>query len=84
MITLKLVNNFELKCLITNLFIDGGDGNAGIIDDPSSTASSDLSLSMSRHAEPREDPEIIKQWKEDQVIGFASFVISSLLIRFFI
>ena len=36
-------------------------------DDPNSTASSDLSLSVSKHVEPREDPEVIKQWKEDQV-----------------
>ena len=32
-----------------------------------STASSDLSLSNSKAAEPREDPEVIKQWKESQV-----------------
>ena len=36
-------------------------------DDLNSTASSELSLSVSRHVEPREDPEVIKQWKENQV-----------------
>ena len=41
------------------------DADAG--DDPSSTASSDLSLSVSKHVEPREEPEVIKQWKENQV-----------------
>jgi len=39
-----------------------GDGG----DDPNSTASSDLSLSVSKQTEPREDPEVIKLWKENQ------------------
>jgi len=42
---------------------EGGDGG----DDPNSTASSDLSLSVSKQTEPREDPEVIKLWKENQV-----------------
>ena len=42
------------------IFLDAGD-------DLNSTASSELSLSVSRHVEPREDPEVIKQWKENQV-----------------
>jgi hypothetical protein len=53
--------------------VSPGDVNAGTGDDPNSTASSDLSLSMSRHAEPREDPEVIKLWKENQVIFFSLF-----------
>merc|ERR1712083_836920 len=40
-------------------------GDAG--DDPNSTASSDLSLSVSKQTEPREDPEVIKLWKENQI-----------------
>ena len=36
-------------------------------DDPNSTASSDLSLSVSKKEEPREEPEVIKKWKENQV-----------------
>merc|ERR1712001_14093 len=48
---------------------DAGDiTNTGVVlDDPNSTASSDLSLSNSKTTEPREDPEVIKQWKENQI-----------------
>ena len=48
------------------LLTDPGDNNV-TGDDLNSTASSDLSLSTSKAAEPREDPEVIKQWKENQV-----------------
>merc|ERR1712141_525769 len=48
---------------------DAGDitNTGGVLDDPNSTASSDLSLSNSKTTEPREDPEVIKQWKENQI-----------------
>ena len=49
-----------LNSYLLNFFLDAGD-------DLNSTASSELSLSVSRHVEPREDPEVIKQWKENQV-----------------
>ena len=52
--------NFIFELIFTELFLDAGD-------DLNSTASSELSLSVSRHVEPREDPEVIKQWKENQV-----------------
>ena len=50
-----------------SIILDAGDTNTGLADDPNSTASSDLSLSNSKTVEPREDPEVIKQWKENQV-----------------
>ena len=60
---LNLPNICNLKIL------DAGDiTNTGVVlDDPNSTASSDLSLSNSKTTEPREDPEVIKQWKENQI-----------------
>ena len=48
-------------------------GDAG--DDPNSTASSDLSLSVSKQTEPREDPEVIKLWKENQVWKMNKYII---------
>ncbi len=56
LIQIQVGKNYDLKFIIA----DAGD-------DPSSTASSDLSLSVSKHVEPREEPEVIKQWKENQV-----------------
>ena len=52
--------NIFLNPNFNEVFLDAGD-------DLNSTASSELSLSVSRHVEPREDPEVIKQWKENQV-----------------